>query len=190
MVIEKMTENFIKPENVKKEDFLTFIKSRKSVRNFIFETIKDDIIREVLECGRWAPSGTNNQPWNVKVIKYPTVKQLLANLTTDGGIIESSYISLVIFLDLQASYDRVKDIQAIGAFMENILLGIHALGLGGVWIGEILKNKEEVNKLFKLDPTKFELMGVIAIGVIDVQKEKMKEQPRTRKLIEQFAEWL
>lgn len=184
-----MSENFIKP-NLKEEDLLTFIKSRKSIRNFIFEQIPDQTIRDILECGRWAPSGMNNQPWRVNIVKYPTVKQMLANLTKYGGIIESSYVSLVIFLDLQASYHRVKDIQSIGAFIENILLAIHAVGLGGVWIGEILERKEEVNELFKLDPSKFELMAVISIGVIDDKKEKMKEEIRIRKMIDEFSEWL
>ncbi|MHA1689888.1 MAG: nitroreductase family protein [Promethearchaeota archaeon] len=184
-----MAENIIKP-NVKSEDLLAFIKSRKSVRNFIFVKINDQTIREILECGRWAPSGMNNQPWKITVVKYPTVKQMLANLTKHGGLIESSYVSIVVFLNLQASYHRVKDIQAIGAFMENILLGVHAMGLGAVWIGEILNKKEEVNELFKLDPDKYELMGVIAIGVIDELKEKMKEEPRVRKMVDEFTDWL
>ncbi|MHA1804954.1 MAG: nitroreductase family protein [Promethearchaeota archaeon] len=184
-----MSENIIRP-SIKSEDLIAFIKSRKSVRNFIFEKISDQTIRDILECGRWAPSGMNNQPWKVIVVKSPMVKQMLANLTKYGGLIESSYVSIVVFLDLQASYHRVKDIQAIGAFMENILLGVHAMELGAVWVGEILNKKEEVNELFKFNPNKYELMGVIAVGVIDEQKEKMKEEPRVRKMVDEFTDWL
>jgi nitroreductase len=44
-----------------------------------------------------------------------------------------------------------------------LLLAIHGLGLGGVWIGEIRKNMEEVRKLCGA-PEKYELMAVIVLG--------------------------
>lgn len=172
------------------EKLLEFIKSRKSVRNFVFSKIKKEIIEEILDCGRWAPSGLNNQPWKVFVITYPSVKTLVAECTKYGGIIESAFTSLVIFYDKEKGYNRVKDIQACGAFMENVLLAIHAFNYGAVWLGEILNQKEEVNKIFKLSPAKFELMGVIAIGEIDEAKEKKGEKIRERRPLEDFVEWL
>ena len=115
---------------------------------------------------------------------------MLGDLTTSGNIIESAYLNFVIFLDLEKVYDRVKDIQSIGAFMENILLGIHAMNLGGVWIGEILKNKEQVNEIFKLSTAKYELMGVIAVGEIDKEIIKLKgESLRERRPLDDFIDW-
>lgn len=171
------------------DEFIQFLKSRKSIRNFIFQKINNETIRDILECGRWAPSGSNNQPWKVTIVIHPTVKRMLAELTTSGGIIESAYVNFVIFLDLEKVYDKVKDIQSIGAFMENILLAVHAKGLGAVWIGEILKNKEKVNEIFKYSNKKYELMGVIAIGVIDEAMEKKDEEPRNRMLLDEFIQW-
>jgi nitroreductase len=172
-----------------REQFLEFIKSRRSVRNFIFEDIKEETVKKILECGRWAPSGLNNQPWFVCVAKHPTVKKMLADATKYSGIIESAYYCIVIFLDLEKGYHRVKDIQAMGAFMENLLLGAHALKVGAVWIGEILNKKEEVTKIFKLGPDKFELMGVIALGAIDEKMHAKKGGQRERRPIEDFCEW-
>ncbi|MFO8017003.1 MAG: nitroreductase family protein [Promethearchaeia archaeon] len=175
---------------MEKKDKLEFIKSRKSIRNFVHKEIKKDTIEKILECGRWAPSGLNNQPWRVNVVTHPTVKRMVGKSTKHGGLLESANVNLVVFLDKEKGYDRVKDIQAIGAFMENLLLGAHALGLGAVWIGEILNNKEPVNEIFKLDPKQFELMGVIAIGHIDEAMEKKKEKKRERRPLEDFVDWL
>ena len=170
--------------------YLKFIKSRRSIRNFIHSKIQRDTILEILECGRLSPSGKNNQPWRLNVVTHPSVKKMLAELTTSGDIIESAYLNFVIFLDLEKVYDRVKDIQSMGAFMENILLGIHAMNLGGVWLGEILKNKEEVNEIFKLSSAKYELMGVIAVGEIDKEIIKLKgESLRERRPLDDFIEW-
>jgi nitroreductase len=38
-----------------------------------------------------------------------------------------------------------------------------SIGMGGVWLGEILKNKEMVNKILDA-PDSYELMAVVALG--------------------------
>ena len=173
----------------KSSDLINLIKSRKSSRNFIFQKVDNNTIKEIIECGRWAPSGNNTQPWKVCIVTHPTVKRMLAELSKYGGIMESAYVNLVIFLDVERGYDRVKDLEAIGAFVENILLAAHAKGLGAVWIGEILNNKEKVDEIFKLSPEKYELMCVVAIGVIDEALESKKEEKRERREIDQFIDW-
>ncbi len=171
-------------------EFLEFIKKRKSIRNFIDQKIDNNTIKEILECGRWAPSGANSQPWRICVVIHPTVKRMLSEKSKYREIIGSAYVNVVIFLDLERGYDKVKDIQAIGAFMQNILLGVHAQkNIGAVWIGEILNRKEEVNEIFKLPSDKYELMGCIAIGVIDESQEEKKEKKRDRRLLETFMDW-
>ena len=173
-----------------KNDYTEFIKQRKSTRSFIYQKINKEIILNILECARWAPSGNNSQPWRVCAVIHPTVKRMLSELSKHGGIIEDAYVNLVIFLDLERGYNRVKDIQAIGAFMENILLGIHAQeDLGGVWIGEILGRKEEVNEIFKFSKEKLELMGIIAIGIVDEAREKAREKERKRRPLDEFVDW-
>ncbi|MHA1914077.1 MAG: nitroreductase family protein [Promethearchaeota archaeon] len=173
-----------------KNEFVEFIKKRKSIRSFIFKKINNDVIEEILECARWAPSGSNTQPWRVCIVVHPTVKRMLSELTKYGGIIEEAYVNLVVFLDLEKGYDRVKDIQAMGAFIQNLLLGVHAQeGLGAVWIGEILNHKEEVNQIFKFPIDKLELMAVIAIGLIDEAREKVNDKERERIPLKEFIEW-
>jgi nitroreductase len=170
--------------------FLDFVKSRRSIRNFIFSKIYKDTILEILEFGRWAPSGMNNQPWRVHVVMHEKVKTMLAECTEYGGIIETAYVNLVIFLDIEKCYHRVKDLQAIGAFMQNLLLGVHAQpDLGAVWIGEILNQSEKVNQIFKLDPKKFELMGLISIGETDKAIVQKGDKERDRRPIDDFVDW-
>ena len=169
-------------------DFVNFVKSRKSVKNFIFQKIDNELIKDILECGRWAPSQSNNQPWKVNTVVHPTLKRMLADLTVEGGIIENAYVNLVIFLDLERSNNRLIDIQAIGALMQNILLGVHSKKLGAMVLSDIIKNKDGVNEIFKLDAKQYDLMGVIAVGVIDEQMEEKFKKPRERRFIEDFSE--
>lgn len=171
----------------KTDNLLNLIKSRRSVRNFVYKKIDNQTIKEIVDCGRWAPSGRNSQPWKVCIVSHPTVKRLIAENSKYGGIIESAYLNFVIFLDLERGYDRVKDILAIGAFIQNMLLAIHAKGLGAVWIGEILKNKEKVSEIFKFSPESYELMGILTVGLIDESLEKKEE--RERRALDEFTDW-
>jgi nitroreductase len=142
---------------------LNLIKTRRSIRQFISQKIEDEKLNQIIEAGTWAPSGLNNQPWKIAIIKDPHTRNSLAPLTRYSPIIEGAPVLIVVFLDKDESYDRTKDIQAIGACIQNMLLAIHALGLGGVWLGEILKNKDTVSKVLDA-PDNLELMAVVALG--------------------------
>jgi len=150
------------------------IKSRRSIRHFTEEPVCDEEIDQIIESGMWAPSGKNNQPWKFAVIQDTGLRASLTPLTHYGSIIQSASVCIAVFLDHSRVYDRTKDIQAAGAAIQNMLLTIHSLGLGGVWLGEILKNKEKVGESLGAG-RELELMAVIALGH---PKEKAGRQRR------------
>jgi len=147
------------------------IKQRRSIRSFTGQSVDEGAIDAILEAGRWAPSGLNNQPWRFAVITDSGIKDRLSTLTKYGAIIQSAFAVIAVFLDTKASYDRTKDLQAIGACIENMLLEITSLGLGGVWLGEILKSAEEVKELTGA-PEELEFMAAIALGHPDGTQPK------------------
>ncbi len=145
---------------------LDSIKHRRSIRRFKNQVVDESLVEEIIEAGIWAPSGLNNQPWKFVIIRSSSTKDQLATLTRYGKIIQQAPVCIAVFLDTAASYDRTKDIQAIGACIQNMLLAIHALGLGGVWLGEILKNRVKVNELLGVSSA-LEFMALIALGYPD-----------------------
>lgn len=145
------------------------------------ETVGDGTIGEILEAGRWAPSGLNNQAWRFIVVRNEEIKMELSKLTEYGATIKNAPVLIVVFLDRDHMYHYTKDVQSIGACIQNMLLAIHSLGLGGVWLGEILKNKEMVNKILGA-PDSYELMAVVALGH-PVKKNRVSE----RKVIKELA---
>lgn len=157
------------------------IKSRRSVRGFTDGNISDDIIVQILEAGRWAPSGLNNQPWRFIVVRDAETKIELSKLTSYGPTVKNAPLLIVVFLDKDHMYHYVKDVQAIGACIQNMLLAIHTLGLGGVWLGEILKSGEMVNKVLEA-PGSYELMAVVALGH-PVEKKRVSERKELIQLV-------
>lgn len=144
-------------------DTIEAIKSRRSIRVFTDENVSEELVTQILEAGRWAPSGLNNQAWRFIIVRNPDTKIELSKLTNYCPTIKIASLLIVVFLDKDHVYNYLKDVQSIGACIQNMLLAIHSIGLGGVWLGEILKNKEIVNKVLEA-PDSFELMGVIALG--------------------------
>jgi len=139
------------------------IKNRRSIRRFDQTEIDDQTINFIIEMGTWAPSGLNNQPWKFFVIRDRELKNELSMQTKYSQIIRESAACIAVFLDFSNSYDRTKDVQAIGACIQNMLLTIHHLNLGGVWLGEILNNRDSVEALLKV-PGNLELMALVALG--------------------------
>jgi len=45
------------------------IKGRRSVRKYKKDSVPEELILEILDAGRWAPSASNRQPWSFIVLK-------------------------------------------------------------------------------------------------------------------------
>ncbi len=146
------------------------IKTRRSIRKFKDEPVPDSRIYEILEAGRWSPSGKNNQPWRFVVIKNKEIKDELAALTKYSSIIKSSDFCIAVFYHTPSGYDRDKDLMSIGSCIQNMLLQSHSLNIGSVWLGEILKNKEKINPVLEIDQDN-ENMAIIAFGYSDEEAE-------------------
>ena len=142
---------------------LDAIFSRRSVREFKDRPVEPDLVRQILQAGVWAPSGLNNQPWRFAVITEPGMLKKFEPLTRYSAVIKSAKVLIPVFVDTDAMYNEVKDHQAMGACIQNMLLAVHALGLGAVWLGEILKSFSEIRYLLEL-PASLELMAVLAVG--------------------------
>lgn len=150
------------------------ILSRRSIRKFTEEPVKDEDTGIILEAARRAPSGLNNQPWKFIVVKNKSTMEKLAECTHYSNIIQNAPLLIAVYLDTGTMYNRTKDIQAVGASIQNMLLACCDLGLGAVWLGEILNNAGKVNLILDC-PDSMELMAVLAIGK---PAESGKKTPR------------
>ncbi len=144
-------------------DLLEGIYTRRSIRQYTDQPVEREQLIEIIRAGTWALSGLNNQAWRFVIIKGSEVRNELAKLTKYNFIIEKASACIAVFIDKSAMYNEVKDHQAMGACIQNMLLAAHGLGLGAVCLGEILKNAVAVRMLFGL-PEEMEVMAVIAVG--------------------------
>jgi nitroreductase len=164
---------------------LEAIYNRRSIREYTQEEISTELIREIVKAGIWAPSGLNNQPWRFVIVQNPEIKEELAQQTHYGHIVRGANALIVVYLNVEAMYDAVKDHQSAGACLQNILLAAEALNLGGVWLGQILKNKLEVNRILGLDDN-HDLMAVVALGHPAHRNQKSKRKDISELLLKEL----
>lgn len=145
------------------DTILELIRTRRTVRKFTGQPVDEAAVESVLEAGRWAPSGMNNQPWRFVVVRGEEAKQRVAEQTKYGRMVMSADVLIPVFVHKPSMYNQTKDHQAIGACLQNMLLMAHGLGLGAVWLGEILKNAEAVRAALGVGED-LELMAVVLLG--------------------------
>ena len=155
---------------------LQAIFQRRSIRQFEDAPVERDLIIQAIKAASWAPSGLNNQPWRFALIRQQELKASLAGLTRYAATLKAAAWLVAVFLDKESSYDYTKDCQGVGACIQNMLLALHSFDLGAVWIGEILKNKDEVLKVLTL-PDRLELMAVVAVGHPAHRNQTSHRQP-------------
>uniref|UniRef100_UPI0040572B63 nitroreductase family protein n=1 Tax=Candidatus Electronema sp. TaxID=2698783 RepID=UPI0040572B63 len=166
---------------------LEIIKTRRSVREFTAEPVEHSLIEQIISAGIWAPSGLNNQPWRFVVIRDSSLRERLAELTKYAHIVRAAPVLIAVYLDQEKMYDRVKDHQAAGACIQNMLLAAHALGLGAVWLGQILANKDRVNEALGLSG-QHELAAVLALGHPLHRNQQSLRQPLETFILHEFGE--
>ena len=159
-------------------EILEAIYTRRSVRQYTDEPVTREELHEIVKAGTWAPSGLNNQPWRFAVITEAGLKKEISKLTGYSHIVLAAQVLIAVLLDTGRSYHREKDIQGTGACLQNMLLETHSLGLGAVWLGEIIKSNEEIKSLLGLGK-ELELMAVVALGHPDEKPKSVKRKPLT-----------
>ncbi len=105
------------------------IENRRSIRKFKSESFSDEVLMELLEAARLAPSGCNSQPWRFKIVRDEATKLKLQEFSFDQKFLSQAPVVLVICADIQAYLDGrvsgVQDLGEIGVFDDKICEILH-----------------------------------------------------------------
>ena len=67
------------------DNLLELVKKRRSIRRFKPQPLPDEYIDKIIEAARWAPSGSNSQPWEFIVVKKQEVKDKIIQLIDENN---------------------------------------------------------------------------------------------------------
>ncbi len=80
---------------------LEAIKSRRSIRKFAPDDVPDEMVEQMLEAARLAPSGSNRQPWRFLVVRDQELRKELRRICMDQRFIEEAPVVVICFGDLE-----------------------------------------------------------------------------------------
>ncbi len=136
------------------------IKRRRSVRKFEPKPISEEIIRDILDCARLAPTANNLQPWLFGAVTDPSIRREIAELTEYGKFIKDCAVCFAVFADSTKKYFLEDGCAAT----ENILLACTAHGIGSCWVAGHKKDyAESVRQLLNVSEP-YTLIALIAAG--------------------------
>jgi len=149
-------------------DVLEAIKGRRSIRAFKNQGVPAEIVEELIDAARWAPSAGNIQPWEFIIVRKPRIKRRLGETALDQMFIEEAPVVIVVCADEERSSQgygvRGKTlycIQDTAAAMQNIHLTAYSLGLGTCWVGAF--REEEAREILKI-PRGMRPVAIIPVG--------------------------
>ena len=152
--------------------------ARRSVRKYLDQPVSDAVIRDVLEAAMAAPSANAKDPWDILVVQQPDVLAKIAEGLPYGKMLIGAPVGFVVCGDLQRVNGQHLSylLQDCSACIENLLLALAMLGLGGVWLG-VHPRADRIAHLKHL----FQLPEhVIPIGAIAAGYPAEGPPPRTR----------
>jgi len=136
------------------------IKKRRSVRKFESKPVPEEIIKDILDCARLAPTAINIQPWIFGAVIDPDLKREIADMTDYGKFIKDSAVCFAVFTDSTQKYFLEDGCAAT----ENILLACTAHGIGSCWVAGHKKAYVDTIRKFLNVPEPYTLITLIAAG--------------------------
>ena len=77
------------------------IATRRSIRKFAPDDVSDEMIEQMLEAARLAPSASNRQPWHFLVVRDRKIKKELRRICLAQQFVEEAPVVIVCFGDLE-----------------------------------------------------------------------------------------
>lgn len=187
-------------------DTLAAIGRRRSIRRFRPDPVPRQLIETVLTAAVQAPSAKNRQPWRFVVLEG-AAREKLARLMEEGAaflkshgenvgsceasarVVRQAPVTIVVFNAAHEHdgliFDHVTynapDIQSIGGMVQTMLLAAESLGLGSLWICDVLYAYPAVRSWLA---RRQELVTAVSLGWAD---EAPAARPRTS--WQEVTEW-
>lgn len=132
-------------------EVLNNILTRRSIRSFKKEQIKDEELEAILKAGIYAPSGMNRQSWQFTVVQNKEKINELAKVVREelGRDEGYNFYAPPTLIMLSNDRDNSNGLADCSCALENIFLMANSLGIGSCWINQLktICDNEKVRNL-------------------------------------------
>ncbi len=122
-------------------DVRTAISARRSIRRYEKKALPSELLDELLECVRQAPSAGNAQQWDMVVVTDDETKHRLTQASGGQSFVGECSAYIVAVVELEGGYSSIDAAIAL----DHLSLAAVERGLGTCWIGDF--NPDEVRRI-------------------------------------------
>jgi nitroreductase len=157
-------------------DALEAIRKRRSIRKYTGDIIPRQDLETIVDAGRLAATGSNQQPWDFIVV---TDRHMISQLKVASAWMDKASAIIAVVMDPSSRWW----LEDGSAAVENMLIACTALGYGACWLeGYTLPREEEFKALLGV-PEDRRLLTLIPVGV------PAEAPTRQKKSLEQVLHW-
>jgi len=143
------------------------IKSRRSIRRFLKDTVPKNKLSRVLDAGRLAPSASNRQPWKFIVVQDVDMRYKLSVAARNQRFVSEALV-IIVAVALNPDYIMSCGVPSyavdVATALDHMMLTAVEEGLGTCWIGAF--QQQNVKTLLKI-PEEMKVVALLPIGYPD-----------------------
>jgi nitroreductase len=161
-------------------DFRDLIRHRYSVRAYSPDPVDEELLHQVLEAGRLAPTAANRQAFRIIVIRTAGREQALKRIYPKDWFVNAPLVVCVCGIPdknwVRRDGRNYNDVD-VSIVMDHIVLQAADLGLGTCWVGAF--DPEAARELLQLpsgvEPVAFTPLGYAADAPRPKQRKELEE---------------
>jgi nitroreductase len=135
------------------------INKRASIRRYQQKPVTKDLIEQLVDAARMAPTARGVEPWEFVVIADKGVLKRIADMAPNATFIQAAACAIVVICE-----DTKYYLEDGCAATENILIAASDLGLGACWIaGDKKPYCEEILSMVNA-PANKKLVSIVSLG--------------------------
>lgn len=177
---------------------LRTMERRRSIYTFSPRPVEEESLRKALRVAVSAPNHRLTRPWRFSVFLGPGRLKLADALVAAAGRMGAStdkarrtaLAPALICVGVSPQLERPRviereEILAVGAATQNLILALHALGIGSWWTTGAAADTPEVRELLGLTGANDRVIGIILVGYPSPDNRVPERQLQP----EQFTTW-
>lgn len=170
-------------------DLLNLIKQRESIRNYDpGRTVEKNILYNILDAGRLAPSAANLQPWKFLLISSPEMLEKVRLAYPRPWFVQAPHILIVKGLRTLAwqradGYNSLETDLTIA--MDHMILTAESFGLGTCWVANF--DDKLLRRILNMQPDEV-IFAITPLGY--PAKNFVKKGNKLRKSLDETVEFL
>ena len=147
--------------------------TRRSIRKFKNEPMSEEVIDNILEAGRCAPSATNIQPWHFVIAREQKAEEAFSFRGFNGFASDAAFVVLGLYKPSEVIIEKLS-LMDVTIALQNMVIAAWIQGVGSCWMGAF--DERKLRDTLNL-PVDSRIVGAVAFGIPDENPSQPAKKP-------------